>query len=95
MSIKEYRKKPVVIKAIQYTENNQRDVLRFINLNQESISVLNLAYKSKDGDADCIRIPTLEGEMIASIGDYVICGVHGEFYPIKEEIFLKTYDLAL
>lgn len=32
--------------------------------------------------------------MKAAIGDYIIKGVNGEFYPCKEEIFEKTYDLA-
>ena len=39
-------------------------------------------------------IKTLEGEHVASIGDYIIKGVAGEFYPCKPDIFAKTYDLA-
>ena len=41
-----------------------------------------------------IRIPTLEGTMVASVGDYVIKGVNGEFYPCKPDIFHKTYEVA-
>ncbi len=37
-------------------------------------------------------IHTLEGDMLARPGDYIITGVNGEQYPCKEEIFLKTYD---
>ena len=40
----------------------------------------------------CIYINTLEGDMRASIGDYVIRGVQGEFYPVKESIFRETYE---
>lgn len=40
-------------------------------------------------------IKTLEGEMLASWGDYIIKGVNGEFYPCKPDIFLKTYDIIL
>ena len=40
----------------------------------------------------CIDIPTLEGTMRASVGDYIIEGVHGEFYPCKPEIFAATYE---
>ena len=39
-----------------------------------------------------MTIPTLEGEMIASPGDWIIRGVNGEFYPCKPDIFAKTYD---
>ena len=40
-----------------------------------------------------LKIKTLEGYMIANIGDYIIKGVHGEFYPCKPDIFHKTYDI--
>ncbi len=39
-------------------------------------------------------IPTLEGELIASEGDYIITGVKGEKYPCKPDIFKQTYDLV-
>lgn len=39
-----------------------------------------------------VKIQTLEGEMIGNVGDYLICGVQGEFYPCKPEIFKKTYQ---
>lgn len=39
-----------------------------------------------------VKIPTLEGTMEASIGDYIIKGVNGEFYPCKPDIFNKTYE---
>ena len=39
-------------------------------------------------------IKTLEGNMLASVGDYVIKGVSGEFYPCKPDIFAATYDLV-
>lgn len=39
-------------------------------------------------------IPTLEGDMKASVGDYIITGVNGEQYPCKPDIFKKTYDLV-
>jgi hypothetical protein len=41
-----------------------------------------------------LHIKTLEGAMIASIGDFVIKGVNGEFYPCKPDIFAKTYEPA-
>ena len=39
-----------------------------------------------------LRIQTLEGSMIASVGDYIIKGVKGEFYPCKPDIFEMTYE---
>jgi len=41
-----------------------------------------------------LKIETLEGVMLASVGDYVICGVQGELYPCKPDIFEATYDPA-
>lgn len=39
-------------------------------------------------------IKTLEGIMHASVGDFIITGVHGEQYPCKPDIFYETYELA-
>lgn len=77
--IKQYRKKPVVIEAIQLTEESQHRVRQFC----EGKATLWLAG---------LAIPTLEGVMQANWGDYVIKGVNGEFYPCKPDIFEKTYE---
>ena len=77
--IKKYRKKPVVIEAVQWVGNNLSDIETFICRN----------VKNKE---TTIVIRTLEGDMEASIGDYIIKGVNGEFYPCKPDIFDKTYD---
>ena len=79
-SIKTYRKKPVVIEAVQFTGNNVDEILEFAkgSFNNPSTSE--------------IVIPTLEDNMILSIEDYVIKGVNGEFYPCKPDIFDKTYE---
>lgn len=78
--MKKYRKKPVVIEAVQFTGNNVDEILEFAkdSFNNPSTSE--------------IVIPTLEGNMIASIGDYIIKGINGEFYPCKPDIFDKTYE---
>lgn len=81
-----YRKKPVEIEALQLTENNACDVLSFCNGHGDIV-----ASKEEDGT---ISIRTLEGTMTASIGDYVIKGVKGEFYPCKPDIFEATYDIV-
>lgn len=77
--IKKYRKKPVVIEAVQWVGNNLSDIETFIGR----------SVKNKE---TTIVIRTLEGDVEASIGDYIIKGVNGEFYPCKPDIFDKTYE---
>ena len=77
--IKKYRKKPVTIEAIQWNGENLSEIDEFTESkvkNHESVLI----------------IPTLEGDMYASLNDYIIKGVNGEFYPCKPNIFAKTYD---
>ena len=76
-----YRKKPVVIDAVQWTGNNQAVVFKFSGDN-ETWEYYN----------DVVQIPTLEGDMVASKNDFIIKGVAGEFYPCKPDIFHKTYE---
>ena len=80
-----FRKKPVVIEAIQWDGKNVREI-------QDFISRDNIAYKPHPVNE--IYIPTLEGVMTASKGDWIICGVKGEFYPCKPDIFEATYEPA-
>ena len=80
--IKKYRKKPVVIEAIQWTGRNDIEVCDFL-ANSESCFEYN---------AGKITIETLEGEMAVSVGDFVIKGIRGECYPCKPDIFNKTYE---
>ena len=82
--IKKYIKKPVVVEAIEFTGGNTEEVLQFVF--QASF----VAYSS-GGEITHIDINTLEGTMRASIGDYIIKGVKGEFYPCKPDIFHATY----
>jgi hypothetical protein len=78
-----FRKKPVVIEALQFTgtADNSFEVGDFI------AGATTWAIHSER-----LRIDTLEGRMWADIGDWVIKGVKGEFYPCKPEIFALTYD---
>ena len=81
-----YRKKPVVIEAEQFTENNPDRAFNFIRCNCSP-------DWDEQGNKE-IKIQTLEGVMVASIGDWIIKGVNGEFYPCKPDIFQKTYEPA-
>jgi hypothetical protein len=81
-----YRKLPVEIEALQYTWNNRTNVLDFINKGKN----IDISF----GLDEFIIIETLEGNMKASIHDYIIRGVKGEFYPCKPDIFKSTYELV-
>jgi hypothetical protein len=82
-----YRKKPVVIEAIQFRRDNAADI-------QEFTGFIVSVGLDETGHVSEMIIPTLEGDMRASIGDYIIKGVNGEFYPCKPDIFEKTYELV-
>lgn len=82
--IKKYRKKPVVIEAIYHNDiDERRNVCRWI------VSEGGRAECYRDGE---IEIETLEGKMAANLGDYIIKGIKGEFYPCKPDIFEASYD---
>jgi len=91
-----YRKKPVVVEAVQLSADNILEVERFIG--QKEIKLDTSVAQDKFGDyKDSVRkngrkIDTLEGVMTASIGDYIIKGVKGEFYPCKPDIFEASYE---
>ena len=72
-----YRKRPVVVEAIQYVDGNLSEVMKFC---KDTLFT------------DHLYICTLEGNMRVSKGDYIIKGVHSEFYPCKPDIFEETYE---
>ncbi|MEL6968619.1 MAG: hypothetical protein AAFZ63_25645 [Bacteroidota bacterium] len=95
--IKSYRKKPVVIQALEFTGQNHKEVKSFISPGVEvKFSVeSDTAWQVGEGKPlTSAIIPTLEGDMKASPGDYIIKGLNGEFYPCKPDVFEKTYDLV-
>lgn len=79
-----YRKKPVIIEAIQWEGDNVDDIYKFTE------SAFDRFIEFKDGGF--VEIKTLEGIMTANPGDYIIKGVKGEFYPCKPDIFEETYE---
>lgn len=83
-----YRKKPVVIDAMQYTQDTLHSVMTWIETFVEHNSEV-LSYNEEANRFDCI---TLEGKLEISEGDFLIRGVKGEFYPCKPDIFHLTYD---
>lgn len=77
-----YTKKPVEIEAVQWTGENLLEVLNFCS---------NCFSYEKNGQK-VLTISTLEGNMNASHGDFIIKGIKGEFYACKPDIFEMTYD---
>lgn len=79
-----FRKRPVVIEAIQWFEHGDHpEVVALPGWHEDS------GYKAHLG-----WVKTLEGGHIVSPGDWIICGVQGEFYPCKPDIFEETYELV-
>jgi hypothetical protein len=83
--IKTYIKKPVKIQAVKWTGDNILEIQKF----QKTSDNPNAMYWTKD---DKILIDTKKGDMLASIGDYIIRGIKGEIYPCNRDIFEETYQ---
>ena len=78
-------KKPVTIECVKWDGENIEEIKSFVGS----------AYIGGENDIDKkLVISTLEGDMLSSIGDYIIKGVKGEFYPCKPDIFENTYDIV-
>ncbi|WP_148310195.1 hypothetical protein [Nocardia otitidiscaviarum] len=80
MSAQRYIKKPVVIEAMHF------ETTRLAS------AIADWCGGNNDARPDQIQIPTLEGVMTANVGDWVIRGVKGEFYPCRDDIFRETYE---
>ena len=81
----QYRKKPVVIEAVQWDGSNVDEVLGFI-------LATGSARRGLGDNRNSLFIDTREGTMEASKSDWIIRGIKGEFYPCKPEIFEATYE---
>lgn len=90
-----FRKKPVVIEAIQLTEEIALACMVDKQPGPFGLTVCGDCHPPtrKVGKAYVV-IRTLEGDMTASLGDWIIKGVKGEFYPCKDQIFKMTYEPA-
>jgi len=85
MAWPKFRKKAVIIEAVQWHGANVAEILNFTRDQAAGL-------KDSDGKIDRFLIPTLEGDHIASLNDWIIYGVKGEFYPVKPDIFALTYE---
>jgi hypothetical protein len=93
--IRKYKKRPVVVEAVQFdgTAESAKSIRNWINRPCNSPAFL---YQEAGNDHSltgwCLVIKTLEGDVRAVKGDFVIKGVVGEFYPCKPDIFATTYE---
>lgn len=85
------RKKPVVVEAWQVAYPDLDSPLP--KWMRDAIHDSHIVTENKE-DSLAINIHTLEGVMIAKLGDYVIKGVEGELYPVRKDIFEKTYEVV-
>ena len=83
--MQKFVKKPVVIEAIQYNGENIEAIEDFVGKKLSTVLASDVDVK--------LIIPTLEGYMKASKGDYIIKGIKGEFYPCKPDIFKQSYNM--
>ena len=88
--MKQYKKKPVIIEAVQFDGLNPTEIKDFVGENCE----IEIYDNEVTPPVARIVIHTLEGDMEVSKGDYVIKGVKGEFYSCKPDIFQQTYESA-
>jgi hypothetical protein len=93
--IKNYKKKPLTIQALQWTGENHREMYNFLEskTNDDAMNATGdhfyIDHTKVNGG---LVIKTLEGEHVTTIDDFIIKGVKGEFYPCKPDIFASTYE---
>ena len=97
-----YRKKPVVVDALQLRWDNWSEMCDFIG-KENFVKGFCGCFIDWEGNATDdasfstmgLKIPTLEGEMLGRQDDFIIKGINGEFYPCKPDIFEKTYESVI
>ncbi len=82
------RKKPIVVEAVQWDGTN------FDEVKELDKSSHNKEYRKIFHMKNNLKIRTIEGDMMAVLGDWIIRGVKGELYPCKPDVFDKTYDIV-
>lgn len=83
-----YRKRPVEIEAIRWTGDNQGELRQLAHHSNRDTTVI----FSTQGH---VTVHTLEGDMRLHIGDWLVKGVHGELYPVRNDIFVETYEMVV
>lgn len=83
------RKKPTIIKALVFTDEPAR-LIEFSKFINRKTDWLKISYEDRENPQ--MTIDNSSGAMQASIGDYIVKGANGEFYPVKADVFEKTYE---
>ena len=89
-----YRKKPVVIQAVQFTGQDASEIYEALGVDAELAGEETALANIISGRNQRLTVSTLEGILYAEVGNYIIKGVKGELYPCKPDIFEETYDLV-
>lgn len=87
-----FRKKPVAIEAVQWSGGNLKEIIAFAGWHESASTRWTWEEYEQVVAKEGLKIFTLEGALMASVGDWIIRGVHGEFYPCKPDIFEMTYE---
>jgi hypothetical protein len=91
--MKKYKKKSIIIEAEQWFKGKKIEGV-IENIAEISMPSFNDSDPEITLSPSIFYIPTLEGNMQLSEGDWVIKGIEGEFYPCKNSIFQKTYEVV-
>lgn len=91
MAIIKAVKKPIEIEVVQWTGLNRTEIEQFCGYDNVEFKVEILATEIIGLQ---LIVKTLEGKMVCGRGDYIVRGVHGEYYPIKADIFKNTYTIV-
>lgn len=86
ISVYTFEKRPIRIRAVHWSGYNFEEIVNFVG--RDKLSIL-----GNPEDPDLV-IHTLEGDHHAAVGDWIIKGIKGEFYPCKPDIFNQTYRLV-
>lgn len=89
--MQKFRKKPVEVEAVKWTGDNLPEIIAFTG-RHESAAAWSWGHFEKVVREEGLKIFTLEGSHMATVGDWIIRGVAGEFYPCKPDIFEQTYE---
>ena len=90
---RKFCKRPLIIEAIQFNQYTLDEIYEFLNITGKG-SFLDCGHGIDSTDGK-FKITTLEGVHVVDIGDWIIKGIKGEFYPCKQDIFYATYKLVI
>lgn len=95
MTTRKYRRKPIVLEAVQLRRDNLNEVMAFVNAGRLIDGYPQVSTVQHEEDTwVSLFIPTVEGVMQASENDWIVRGTRGEVYPVKPDIFKETYEEA-